>query len=136
MTSLSLTFDFALLAYGGRTRRDGTPAINHSIRIAQKCEELDQEMQEKCKTVALVHDVVEDTKYTLDEVSEVLDLTDDCKFALDCMTRRRWELYLFHIFRCLKSPIARFLKRQDIADNYLGAKLSKRICYCIALKLL
>lgn len=100
---------FAMKVHEGQTRRDGTPYIYHPLRVASKltCTEL--------KIAAVLHDVVEDTEVTLDEIIEKFDYwTADC---VDALTRREGESYSAFIDRVVEHGVAHLIKTQDILDN-------------------
>jgi len=67
------------------------------------------------KILALLHDVVEDTVYTLDDVVELgfSHLTD----ALDCLTRRDAETYNEFIIRIGENRLATAVKIADLKHN-------------------
>lgn len=60
-------FEFALVAHGSQRRKSGEPYITHPLEVARICFE---EMGLGFKSVigALLHDVVEDTPVTLEQV--------------------------------------------------------------------
>jgi (p)ppGpp synthase/HD superfamily hydrolase len=68
------------------------------------------------KIVALLHDVIEDSRYSMEDLkseqfsSEILD-------AVLAMTRKGDEDYFDHIDRVLKNKIAKAVKIQDLKDN-------------------
>jgi (p)ppGpp synthase/HD superfamily hydrolase len=66
--------------------------------------------------VALLHDVVEDSDFTLHDLAErgfdplILD-------AIDCLSRRPDEKYERYISRVASNPLAREVKLSDLSDN-------------------
>lgn len=68
------------------------------------------------RVVALLHDVVEDTSLTLEDLVQrgfersVVD-------AVDCLSHRTDELYVDYIRRVEPNPIAREVKLADLRDN-------------------
>ncbi len=67
LTQLELAHEVAKTAHAGQTRRSGEPYITHPIAVAQILAELG--IGVKTIVAALLHDTVEDTAYTLDEVA-------------------------------------------------------------------
>jgi (p)ppGpp synthase/HD superfamily hydrolase len=100
----------ATKAHEGQTRWDpNVPYITHPLEIADKFS------NPLYKTVAVLHDVVEDTSITLEFLrkqfpSNVVD-------AIDEITHRDDESYDQYIMRVMKNPIARIVKVQDIKHN-------------------
>lgn len=91
-------------------RKDGTPYIAHAIRVAIRVNTKHE------KIVALLHDTVEDTDLTLDDLREI-GFTEEIIESVDAMTRRPYESYAEFINRCKLDPIARVVKLADIDDN-------------------
>jgi hypothetical protein len=68
------------------------------------------------RTVALLHDVVEDTGRTLDDLRN-LGYSDEVVAALGCVTKREGETYEDFVERVASNPIARRVKLADLEDN-------------------
>lgn len=100
----------ALDAHRGTPQKDGSPYILHPLAVMLS---LDTEAE---RMVGVLHDVVEDTPITLDELRE-RGYPDDVLAALDCLTRRDDESYEQFIERVLPNPLARRVKLADIAHN-------------------
>lgn len=72
-------FNFARQAHKGVRRLSGEPYIMHPIAVAQiACEEMGLGSTSIC--AALLHDVVEDTDYTVEDISNIFGL----KGGTDC----------------------------------------------------
>lgn len=100
----------AMEAHIGQTDKGGHPYIFHPIRVALNCN------SEAEKITALLHDVVEDTPITLEDLkAEGFD--DSIIEAVKCLTKTRGEDYQDFIKRVAKNPIARQVKIQDLRDN-------------------
>lgn len=72
-------YEFALDAHKNQARKSGEPYIVHPVGVVGILAQL--QMDEKCLAAAFLHDVVEDTEYTLEDVrdrfgSEVAQLVD------------------------------------------------------------
>src|SRR6478609_1746710 len=63
---LARAFSFAAAAHEGQARRSGEPFINHPWGVAMICAEL--QLDEEAIAAALLHDVVEDTDTTVEEL--------------------------------------------------------------------
>jgi len=100
----------ATKAHDGHKRKDGSPYIAHPIRVAIRCEEKLE------KVVALLHDVVEDTPVTLDDLRDD-GFTNEVLDAIDSVTKRHGEKYADFILRSKANKIGRVVKLADIEDN-------------------
>lgn len=67
LSQIERAHEVAKVAHQGQTRRSGEPYITHPIAVAQILAELG--IGVKTIVAALLHDTVEDTAYTLDEVA-------------------------------------------------------------------
>jgi (p)ppGpp synthase/HD superfamily hydrolase len=88
----------------------GEPFIRHPLRVMLQVE-ADIE-----RIVAVLHDLVEDTAYTLDDVRR-LGYPDEAIEALDRFTRREEEAYEECIGRSESHPIARRIKMMPVAGQ-------------------
>lgn len=76
---ITKAFNFARQAHKGVRRLSGEPYIMHPIAVAQiACEEMGLGSTSICS--ALLHDVVEDTDYTTEDIENI--------FTKDCANRR------------------------------------------------
>jgi (p)ppGpp synthase/HD superfamily hydrolase len=100
----------AVQAHRGQLSKDGEPYVLHPIRVMLACN------SEEERIAAVLHDAVEDTDATLDDLrragfsGRVID-------AVDSVTLREGEDYDAFIERCASNPIGRVVKLADIADN-------------------
>ncbi len=97
-------------AHQGQFDRAGAPYILHPLRVMRRAETPAQAM------VAVLHDVVEDTHWTLDDLADE-GFPPDVIQALDCLTKRDGEDYDAFVGRVLTSPLAARVKLYDIEDN-------------------
>ncbi len=108
----------AIHAHRGQTRWNGDEYITHPIRVAQRLRsrlhggsENDDE-----QVVAYLHDVVEDTEITLEQLRE-FGFTEEQVEAVDSVTERKGESYLDFVLRAKANPIGNRVKMADIEDN-------------------
>jgi len=109
MNDLERAIDLAVDAYAGQTDKANETYIRHPLRIM---EEMDTERE---RVVAVLHDVVEDANYTLDDINQ--EFGPDIRDAVDALTKRENESYLEFVERAAANPIARTVKIADIEDN-------------------
>ena len=119
-------------AHKDQVDRGGQPYIFHPLRVMLSVSSIEE------KIVAVLHDVVEDTDVTLEEISsnfgwEIKDAVDsvsrrnhclskhECNYphgchceCLGCVTN---ETYTDFIKRAYMNPIGRVVKIADIKDN-------------------
>lgn len=102
--------EFAIERHAGQTRWDGRDYVeHHCIPIADKFSD------DLRKTVAVLHDVVEDKKATLQEVKERFG--SQVALAVDALSRRPGESYKDFVRRAAKNSIAKDVKIVDIEHN-------------------
>ena len=68
------------------------------------------------KTVALLHDVVEDTSVTLQNLSDA-GFSDAVVHAIDCVTKREGEALQAYLQRVKSDPLATTVKLADLKHN-------------------
>lgn len=107
---LLLAARVATRAHKGQVRKDGTDYIAHPIRVAIRCSTKAE------KTVALLHDTVEDTDLTFDELRE-LGFSEEIVAAVESVTKRPGEKYSDFILRANANKVGRKVKLADIEDN-------------------
>ena len=110
MADIEDAIALAVQAHRGQKDRAGAPYILHPLRMMFRVE-TDAE-----KMAAVLHDVVEDSAWTLDDLRargfppEVVD-------AVDHLTRRESESYEDFVERAAAHPVARAVKLADLEDN-------------------
>ncbi|OJT23993.1 GTP pyrophosphokinase [Archangium sp. Cb G35] len=100
----------AVEAHRGQRDKSGKAYILHPLRVMMRLETDTERM------VAILHDVVEDTPWTLERLRG-LGYPEEVLSALDCLTKREGETYEAFIERVLPHPLARRVKRADLEDN-------------------
>lgn len=107
---LEAAIAIAVEAHRGQVDKSGRPYILHPLRVMMRCE-TDVE-----RTVAMLHDVVEDTSVTVDDLRRA-GFGEEVLAALDCVTKREGESYEAFVERAAGNPIARKVKLADLEDN-------------------
>jgi len=100
---------YAADAHAGQTRK-GEPFLLHPLRVLLRVG-TDAE-----RTVAALHDVVENTARTWDDL-RAAGFGDDVIAACDALTRRDGEDYFAYCRRAAADPLARRVKLADLDDN-------------------
>jgi hypothetical protein len=110
MSTLESAIRVAVAAHAGQADKGGAPYITHPLRLMAAVD------GDGAKIVAVLHDVVEDTAVTLDDLRRE-GFSADILAAVDCVTHRRGEPYADYVVRCKGHPLARQAKLADLADN-------------------
>jgi len=110
MKTLEDAIALAAKAHEGQKDKAGQPYILHPLRLMLKMR------SEKERMAAVLHDVVEDTDWTLDRLREE-GYPEAVVQAVDCLTRRETESYEEFLARVKTSEIARRVKIADLEDN-------------------
>ena len=100
----------AYQAHQGQTDKSGLPYVFHPFHLAEQMD------TEETVTVALLHDVVEDTDYTLEDLRR-MGFPDSVTDALALMTHDPSVPYLDYVKRLKSNPIARAVKLADLTHN-------------------
>jgi hypothetical protein len=114
--NLEKAIAIAVEAHAGQADKAGQPYILHPLRVMMRCGSDD------AKTVAVLHDVVEDTGMTLDALRQA-GFSDAIVEAVDGMTKRQDESYEDFVRRAGSNPLSREVKIADISDNLNVARL-------------
>lgn len=88
----------------------GEPFILHPLRVMLRMASDDE------RIVAVLHDVIEDTDCTLDDLRRA-GYSKRIVNALDRLTHREGETYEAYIERLSDDPLARRVKLADLAEN-------------------
>jgi hypothetical protein len=102
--------EIATKAHEGQTDKSGKPYIGHVMRVAQRCK------TQKSKVIALLHDVIEDTPITPDEL-KAEGIPTDIVEAVLTLSRRQDEPYEEYINRVVPHPLCCEVKIADLEDN-------------------
>lgn len=99
-------------AHEGQVDKLGDPYRWHVARVMHRFDDDDLE----AKMAAALHDVVEDTDVTLEDLREA-GCPDLVLKAVDALTKRDGEDYDSFIRRVSANPLARRVKAADLCDN-------------------
>lgn len=106
----------AVAAHMGQRDKAGLAYILHPLRVMMKFDG-DADMM----IAAVLHDVVEDTKVTLEDIAK--DFPMHIVSCVDALTRREGEPYKAYITRLAGHVMARLIKLADIEDNMSRTRL-------------
>lgn len=106
--------EFATRAHDGQTDQQGVPYILHVLRVGARL----HEFGDAAVIAGLLHDVVEDTHHSLDDL-KALGADPEIIEAVDLVTRSdKHEPYLDYVERLASNWIAGWVKASDMVDNY------------------
>jgi len=91
--------------------KSGLPYIFHPFHLAEQME------TEETAVAALLHDVAEDTDYTLEDIKKELGCSDSIIDALRLLTHDESVPYLDYVAKIKENPIARAVKLADLEHN-------------------
>jgi (p)ppGpp synthase/HD superfamily hydrolase len=110
MSQLDDALRLAVQAHAGQTDKAGQPYILHPLRLMMRM------AIEAERLVAVLHDVVEDSPATLDDL-RAAGFDEAVVEAVDRLTRRETESYDEFIARIAPHDLARRVKLADLQDN-------------------
>jgi len=118
MSTLERAIQIATEAHAGQVDKAGAPYIQHPMRVAFACP------LGEARIVGVLHDVVEDTDWTLDGL-RAEGFSETVLAGVDAVTRREGEAYMDFVDRAAKDPLGRVVKRADLLDNMDTARLGE-----------
>ncbi|MBU5345848.1 HD domain-containing protein [Paenibacillus lautus] len=105
-----MAISIALKAHKGQVDKGGNPYILHPLAVMNRVETIEE------KIVAVLHDVVEDTEVTIDQLRET-GFSEEILEAINLLTKAKEDSYEEFIEKTLKNRIARNVKIADIKEN-------------------
>jgi (p)ppGpp synthase/HD superfamily hydrolase len=118
MADLQRAIEIAVLAHKGQFQKNGMPYVAHPLALMQAVSSIE------AKIAAVLHDVVEDTDWTL-EALRAEGFSVDVLEAIDCLTHRVADAYADYIERIRENELAREVKLADLQDNMNIRRLPK-----------
>lgn len=100
----------ALDAHTGQTDKAGKPYILHPLRVMQQLE------TETEQIVGVLHDVVEDSEYTFEDL-ENCGFPNEAIAAIKLVTKQPGVDYQAYLANIKSNSIARNVKLADLQDN-------------------
>ena len=107
----------AALAHKGQYDLAGAPYICHPMRVALA------QTDERARIVAILHDVVEDTPITYEDLAKA-GFDAEIIAAVEALTKRPGEKRIDAAVRAKANSLALQVKLADVADNMNLARIS------------
>lgn len=101
--------EIATNAHKGQVDKGGVDYINHPKAVADKVSTVEQ------KIVAYLHDVVEDTNITLEDLKNY-GFSQSIIEAIDCISKND-KNYFDYLAKVKSNPLARIVKIADLEHN-------------------
>ncbi|WEO76388.1 phosphohydrolase [Cryobacterium sp. SO2] len=108
--SLEAAIALARAAHAGQVDKLGVDYIEHPLGVMDRVHTVRE------KTVAVLHDVVEDTPVTLDDL-RAQGFEESLVLAVDALTKRAGEPLAASMARVAADPLALVVKHADLAHN-------------------
>ena len=108
MTKAALKLCFE--AHKDQLDKSGLPYVFHPFHLAEQMKD------EETTVVALLHDVIEDTDHTADDLRK-LGFSERIISAVELMTHAPDVPYMEYVAEIKKDPIARAVKLADLRHN-------------------
>ena len=110
MIYTQMTKKAILFAHSGQFDKSGIPYILHPFHVAESMRDEDS------TTVALLHDIIEDTKYNKEDLINA-GFPNYIVDAVVALSRRSNESYMDYIRRVKRNNIAKAVKLADLEHN-------------------
>lgn len=110
MPTLERAIEIAAKAHSGQQDKAGEPYILHPVRVMLRV------TTEQERIAAVLHDVVEDTDVSLEEL-RAEGFAEAVIQAIDALTKREGESRIDAAHRAAADSIARMVKLADNAEN-------------------
>lgn len=112
--NLERAIEIATVAHEGQTRFDGSPYIEHPLRVMRTVR--NQGHSERAQIVGVLHDAVEDSGLTFEELREE-GFDDTIINPLELLTKEKGADYELYVQRLSVNACARAVKKADLFDN-------------------
>ena len=110
MPTIERAIEIAATAHAGQRDKAGQPYIFHPLRVMLRVDGAHEQM------AAVLHDVVEDTSVTLDNLAQE-GFPSEVLRAIAALTKLPGETRLEAAARAAADPVARKVKLADNAEN-------------------
>ena len=110
MSNLETAIRVAVTAHAGQKDKEGLPYITHPLRLMHSVTD------DAAKIVAVLHDVVEDTSVTLDDLRRE-GFNEGILASVARVTHQKDQPYADYVIGCKPDPVAKAVKLADLTDN-------------------
>lgn len=110
MSTIERAIEIAKRAHADQVDKAGKPYIHHPLRMLVSVTTAEE------RIVAVLHDVVEDSEITLDDLREE-GFSEAVITAVEVLTKQDGESRIEAARRAAANPIARKVKLADVRDN-------------------
>lgn len=114
VANLERAIQIATDAHDGQTRFDGSPYINHPLRVMRTLQ--NQGHSERAQIVGVLHDTVEDSDVTFEDLRRE-GFGDDIINPLELLTKQQGDDYEMYVQRLSVNACSRAVKKADLFDN-------------------
>ena len=114
---VDLALSIARKAHEGQLDKAGVDYIEHPIYVASQVD------TEEEKAVALLHDVIEDSPVSAEELLQA-GLPETVVTAVQVLTKKKEQDYQTYLETVKKNPLARVVKLADLKHNSNLSRLS------------
>ena len=114
---VDLALSIARQAHEGQLDKEGVDYIEHPIYVASQVD------TEEEKAVALLHDVIEDSPVSAEELLQA-GLPETVVTAVQVLTKKKEQDYQTYLETVKKNPLARVVKLADLKHNSDLSRLS------------
>jgi hypothetical protein len=121
VATIEKAIEIAATAHAGVKDKQGKPYLLHPIRVMMDVEDGDAQI------VAVLHDVVEDTDVSIDDIRSQ-GFSNDVVDALNLVTHRKNQPYSEYVIACKQNQISRQVKLSDLRDNTNLGRVLLRPC--------
>src|SRR5262249_25658451 len=108
--TLEKAIELAAGAHAGTRDKNGSAYVLHPLRLMMR------QQGEEAMIVAVLHDTVEDTDLTLEDLKQA-GFSDYVLEAVKLVTRDEKDSYADFVAKCAAHPLARAVKLADLEDN-------------------
>lgn len=116
------SFEISKSAHFGQFDKAGVDYINHPMTVALSCSGNISAM-----IVALLHDVIEDTNFTFEDLKKEISLNDEESQALKLLTHNKFIPYFDYIRQIKTDKLATQVKIADLEHNSDSSRIPAEV---------
>ena len=117
-------YHFVMRKFEGKYDKGGNPYITHLLSVQKRFMDKYGGMDWECMDACVLHDILEDTDTTEEELLDVECVTERAVELVKILTRQKDETYMAYIRRVAVVEEARKIKLCDLEDNMDITRLS------------